>query len=202
MTSKGFLRYFNRQLLLSCLLIAVSTFNYGFDNQAFSTTEAMTAFVKKFGVYNATKKTYALETYWLSLFNSLNYIGFAVGKSWTPSHIKFRLTYEGVTIGSAVSARFGRRMCMFTMSCWALVSATIAVTSANRNQLLAARILNCRLHQLTLIICTADYTRCLRRDGALSYPSLPVRNCTYTCSRACSRYLPIQPDCKSFSSVQ
>ncbi len=73
-------RHFNRQLGLACLLIAVSTFNYGFDNQAFATTQAMTAFAKQFGVYNPKTKKYALETYWLSLFNSINYIGFGTGR--------------------------------------------------------------------------------------------------------------------------
>lgn len=51
--------------------------------------------------------------------------------------------YVGVIIGSLVSARFGRRCCMFSMSCFALVTATIAVTSVHREQILVARILNC-----------------------------------------------------------
>lgn len=73
-------RYFNRTLTLAVALIAVSTFNYGFDNQAFATTQSMEPFTEKFGVYNAKTKTWNLEPYWLSLFNSLNYIGFAAGK--------------------------------------------------------------------------------------------------------------------------
>jgi SP family sugar:H+ symporter-like MFS transporter len=79
MFKSGVLSNFNRPLSLSCLLIAVSTFNYGFGNQAFATTQAMNAFTKQFGTYNAKMNTYALETYWLSLFNSLNYIGFGAG---------------------------------------------------------------------------------------------------------------------------
>ena len=73
-------RYFNRSLLLSVLVIAVSTFNYGFDNQAFATTQAMDAFTKKFGTYDKASGTYELNSVWLSLFNSLNYIGFVVGE--------------------------------------------------------------------------------------------------------------------------
>lgn len=73
-------RFFNRRLALSCVLIAVSTFNYGFDNQAFATTQAMDAFDKQFGVWNEKTGTYILEPSWLSLFNSLNYIGFAAGE--------------------------------------------------------------------------------------------------------------------------
>lgn len=73
-------KYFNTKLALACSLIALSSFNYGFDNQAFATTQAMDSFTKQFGVYNSTKKAYALEPYWLSLFNSLNYIGFGAGQ--------------------------------------------------------------------------------------------------------------------------
>ncbi|KAG4273203.1 hypothetical protein FPRO04_09809 [Fusarium proliferatum] len=119
-------RFFNRRLALSCVLIAVSTFNYGFDNQAFATTQAMDAFDKQFGVWNEKTGTYVLEPSWLSLFNSLNYIGFAAG----------------VLIGTWISSRWGRRWCMFIMSVYALGTATIAVTSFHREQIMAARILN------------------------------------------------------------
>lgn len=62
-----------------CLLIATSTFNYGFDNQGFATTQAMDAFTRRFGV-KAANGTYALDGVWLSLFSSLIYIGFGVGR--------------------------------------------------------------------------------------------------------------------------
>ncbi|EXJ82268.1 hypothetical protein A1O3_06081 [Capronia epimyces CBS 606.96] len=120
------LQYFNRPLALGCLLIALSSTNYGFDNQAFATTQAMPPFTRRFGKLNHATGKYALEPYWLSLFNSLNYIGFAAG----------------VLIGTEISSRFGRRWCMFCMSCYALVTATIAVTSQHREQIMAARILN------------------------------------------------------------
>ncbi|KAL4779739.1 general substrate transporter [Aspergillus varians] len=119
-------RYFNRRLLLSVFVIAVSTFNYGFDNQAFATTQAMDAFTKHFGEYDESTGGYKIDSQWLSLFNSLNYIGFAAG----------------VIIGSIISARFGRRWCMFTMSIYALITATITVTSNSNEQIMAGRILN------------------------------------------------------------
>ncbi|KAH7345836.1 putative sugar transporter [Pyrenochaeta sp. MPI-SDFR-AT-0127] len=106
---------FNRRLGLGCLLIAFSSFNYGFDNQAFATSQAMNSFTKNFGVLNSATGKYALEPSWLSLFNSLNYIGFAAG----------------VLIGSHVASKFGRRWCMFSMSIYALTTATIAVTAQN-----------------------------------------------------------------------
>lgn len=120
-------KHFNRRLFLSVLLIAVSQFNYGFDNQAFAQTQAMDAFTKKFGVYNEGKGKYVLETYWLSLFNSTPFVGFAIG----------------LVAGSMISAKWGRRMTMFTMSIYALFSATVVVTAQTNGQIMAGRILNC-----------------------------------------------------------
>lgn len=119
-------RYFNPQLALTCSLIAVSTFNYGFDNQAFATTQAMTPFAQQFGSYDDETGQPYLPASWLSLFSSLNYIGFAAG----------------VLVGSWISARWGRRMCMFVMSIYALGTATVCITSRSKDQIMAARILN------------------------------------------------------------
>ncbi|KAL4867028.1 hypothetical protein BDV12DRAFT_172062 [Aspergillus spectabilis] len=119
-------RYFNRTLFFSVFVVAVSTFNYGFDNQAFATTQSMEAFTRHFGEYNDSTGSYELDSQWLSLFNSLNYIGFAAG----------------VIIGSLISACFGRRWCMFVMSVYALATATVTVTSTMNKQIMAARILN------------------------------------------------------------
>ncbi|KAJ5616896.1 hypothetical protein N7537_002010 [Penicillium hordei] len=119
-------KYFNKRLALSCSLIALSSFNYAFDNQGFAQTQAMDAFEKKFGVYDAKAKTWALDTQWKSYFNGLPYLTFACG----------------VVIGSFISAQFGRRWCMFVMSIYALGTATITTTSQSSDQILAARILN------------------------------------------------------------
>ncbi|KEF58109.1 uncharacterized protein A1O9_06032 [Exophiala aquamarina CBS 119918] len=117
---------FNRRLTLSALLIAVSQFNFGFDQQGFAATQSMDAFDKQFGVWDVKKKTYVLPTVWLSYFNGFNYITFGLG----------------IIIGSWVSKHFGRRMCMFIMSLWAIFSATIVITSKTPDQILAGRILN------------------------------------------------------------
>ncbi|KAK0108694.1 hypothetical protein ONS95_003485 [Cadophora gregata] len=119
-------KHFNAVLLRSVLLIFLSTMNYGFDNQGFNTTQAMIPFKREFGVLNPKTHKYILEPYWLSLFNSLNYIGFAAG----------------ILIGSYVSSRWGRRMCMFAMSCWALCGAAITITANNRDHILAGRVLS------------------------------------------------------------
>lgn len=50
---------------------------------------------------------------------------------------------RGLVLGSLFSEKYGRRLCMFVMSCYALVTATITVTSQTKEQILAARILNC-----------------------------------------------------------
>lgn len=74
-------KYFNRRLALSCFLVALSSFNYGFDNQGYATTQAMDPFEEQFGSWNPKTHKYYLPTSWLSLFNSLQYIGFAAGRS-------------------------------------------------------------------------------------------------------------------------
>lgn len=56
-------------------------------------------------------------------------------------------TGAGIIIGSWVSKHFGRRMCVFVMSCWALVAVTIVITSKSRDQILAGRVLNCKVSQ-------------------------------------------------------
>ncbi|KAF4914517.1 High-affinity glucose transporter ght1 [Colletotrichum viniferum] len=119
-------QHFNARLAASVLLIALSQFNYGFDNQAFTSTQAMDAFERQFGEHDPATKAYAIPTYFLSLLNSLNYIGFAIG----------------LVVGSLTSARFGRRTTMFVMSVYALISATVVVTSTRKEQILVGRILN------------------------------------------------------------
>lgn len=84
MAFSSFSKQFNTTLALSCTLVTLSQLSYGFDNQGFATTQSMTAFVKQFGDYNARTGTYAISTYFLSLLNSLNYIGFAVGEYYQP----------------------------------------------------------------------------------------------------------------------
>ncbi|KAI3546698.1 sugar transporter [Colletotrichum abscissum] len=119
-------QHFNKRLFASVFLIAVSQFNYGFDNQAFTSTQAMDAFERQFGEYDDATRQWKIPTYFLSLLNSLNYIGFAAG----------------LVIGSLTSARFGRRTTMIVMSVYALISATVVVTSTTKEQILVGRILN------------------------------------------------------------
>ncbi|RMJ17677.1 hypothetical protein CDV36_002658 [Fusarium kuroshium] len=126
LSNNRILQHFNRHLTLAFCVIAVSTFNYGFDNAAYNNTQAMDAFQRQFGDWDDATGTYKISPSWLSLFNSLNYIGFGAG----------------VIIGSLVSERWGRRWCMFVMSAWALVPAIMAVTSVSKHQMMATRILN------------------------------------------------------------
>ena len=78
-----FTRYFTKNLALACGLVAISTFNYAFDQQGFNSTQAMDSFSKTFGYCAYSKKmkkvTCQLDTYYLSLLNSLVYVGFAFG---------------------------------------------------------------------------------------------------------------------------
>ncbi|KAM0292366.1 hypothetical protein ACHAPQ_008239 [Fusarium lateritium] len=126
LSNNRILQHFNRHLGIAFAVIAISTFNYGFDNAAYNNTQAMEAFQAQFGEWNADTGKYSIPPSWLALFNSLNYIGFGAG----------------VIIGSLVSERWGRRWCMFAMSAWALVPAIMAVTSVSKHQIMATRILN------------------------------------------------------------
>ncbi|KAK6444273.1 hypothetical protein ACSS6W_008045 [Trichoderma asperelloides] len=132
-----FSRHFTPRLALSVALIALSTFNYGFDNQGIATSQAMLAYKKQFGDYNPKTNTYAVPTYYLSLLNSLNFIGFAVG----------------LYVGSNISAKYGRRMAMFCMSLWAIMSATVLISATTRGQVLAGRILNYTYIGMELATC-------------------------------------------------
>ena len=116
---------FNKRLAYSVSLVAISAANYGFDNQGFSAAQAMVPFAKQFGVYDSKKGTYELQAYWLSLFSSVVWAGFAVG----------------IVAGSAISARWGRRAGMLSLSVWAIISSTIIVSSFSKWQMLAGRIL-------------------------------------------------------------
>lgn len=75
-----FTKYFTKHLVFACGVVAISTFNYAFDQQGFNSTQAMDAFDKEFGLFNAEKVEWELEPYYLSLLNSLVYVGFAAGR--------------------------------------------------------------------------------------------------------------------------
>lgn len=122
---KRLTRCVNGRLLYSCALIALSQVNFGMDQGAFNGTQAMDSFTRKFGDYNPATDKYAIPGWFLSLLNSLNYIGFGFG----------------LVTGSAINARWGRRMTMFTMCIWAFISAILLVTAQHREQVLAGRII-------------------------------------------------------------
>lgn len=72
---------FNKTLTLTVLLIAISQFNFGFDQQGFAATQAMNAFDKHFGVWDEAEQDWVLPPSWLALFNGLNYLGFGFGET-------------------------------------------------------------------------------------------------------------------------
>ncbi|WWD00014.1 hypothetical protein V866_006922 [Kwoniella sp. B9012] len=119
-------KHYTVQLALCSGLLTLSSANYAFDNQGMAQTQAMNPFIRQFGEYNPKTKSYAIPAYFLSLMNSLVFIGFAFG----------------IWIGSMISARYGRRMTVFTMSLWAICSATIIITARTKEHMLISRILN------------------------------------------------------------
>lgn len=70
----------NTRLTLTILLIAISQFNFDFDQQGLAFTQAMDAFARQCGRYNVETQPYSLPTTWLSFFNGFNYLDQAFGK--------------------------------------------------------------------------------------------------------------------------
>jgi SP family sugar:H+ symporter-like MFS transporter len=66
-------------LVLSVSLLVFSAFNYGFDDQAFATVQAMDPFIKEFGHRNLKTNIYVIPTIFSSLYNSLKAGGQIVG---------------------------------------------------------------------------------------------------------------------------
>ena len=86
----------------------------------------MPYFKRQFGDFDPSTKKYVLESSYLSLLNSLPYIGWAFG----------------IVSGSYISNRFGRRICFWFMSFWAIIGAILLVTAHKKEQMLAARIIS------------------------------------------------------------
>lgn len=136
-------------LLFSTGLLVVSAFNYGFSDQAFASSQAMDAFARQFGVYEEVKGEWALEPLFTSLYNSLKAGGQIIG--WCAlvhscKHLDSNLInyFLGVFLGGWVSNTYGRRMCVFVMSIYALGSASVVISSQTQAQIQAGRALHCK----------------------------------------------------------
>ncbi|KAF4339615.1 RGT2-Sensor of high external glucose concentration [Fusarium beomiforme] len=112
--SRGLLACFNGRLIYACSMIASSQLNFGMDRSAFSNTQAMLFFKRQFGTFDEATGTYVF----LSLLNSVQFIGFVFG----------------LVLGSLFSRRFGRRLAIFLMCFWALISGVILITSKTPTQ--------------------------------------------------------------------
>ncbi|KAL9574580.1 hypothetical protein ACKAV7_001445 [Fusarium commune] len=78
---------------------------------------------RQFGTFDEATGTYVLETVFLSLLNSIQFIGFVFG----------------LVLGNFFSRRFGRRLAMFLMCFWALISGVILNTSKTPTQAITGR---------------------------------------------------------------
>ncbi|CCT62829.1 related to RGT2-Sensor of high external glucose concentrations [Fusarium fujikuroi] len=121
--TRGLLACFNGRLIYACGIIALSQLNFGMDQAAFSNTQAMPFFKRQFGTFDEATGAYVLETVFLSLLNSIQFIGFVFG----------------LVLGNLFSRRFGRRLAMFLMCFWALISGIILITSKTPTQAITGR---------------------------------------------------------------
>ena len=116
----------NGRLAFAATVMMLSQINFGMDLVAFSNTQAMSAFNQKFGSYNAKLKRYAVEPYFLSLLNSLPYVG----------------QVFGVITGGWIARHYGRRVSFWVMCVWAVVAAILLITAQQKEQVLVGRVIN------------------------------------------------------------
>lgn len=137
-------------LMFSVGILVLSAFNYGFSDQAFASCQAMDSFTRQFGVYSEKMHKYKLEPLFKSLYNSLKAGGQILGLFLlSPSHIlcaHCSVFSSGVFLGGYVSNTYGRRMCIFVMSVYALGSTSVVISSKTVAQIQAARALHCEFH--------------------------------------------------------
>ncbi|KAJ5745935.1 hypothetical protein N7520_011117 [Penicillium odoratum] len=139
-------RAISPMLLFSVGLLVLSAFNYGLSDQAFSSCQAMDSFIRQFGEYHAATDTWKISAMFTSLYNSIKAAGQIVGKVYLITILRGTGTDEnlaiGVFIGGYVSNKYGRRMCIFTMSIYALGSASVVVSSTTVAQIQTGRALH------------------------------------------------------------
>ncbi|KAF5719120.1 RGT2-Sensor of high external glucose concentration [Fusarium mundagurra] len=121
--TRGLLACFNGRLIYACGMIALKQLNFGMDQAAFSNTQAIPFFKRQFGTFDEATGIYVLKTVFLSLLNSIQFIGFVFG----------------LVLGNLFSRRFGRRLAMFLMCFWALISGVILITSKTPSQAITGR---------------------------------------------------------------
>ncbi|PYH30452.1 sugar transport protein [Aspergillus neoniger CBS 115656] len=119
-------KQWSRMLIFTTVLLAVSAFNYGFSDQAFSSCQAMDSFARQFGVYHPSTGKYKVKPLFTSLYNSL----------------KAGTQIVGVFLGGYISNTYGRKWCIFSMNLYALGSAAVVVSSKTDAQLLTGRALH------------------------------------------------------------
>ncbi|KIX08894.1 uncharacterized protein Z518_03551 [Rhinocladiella mackenziei CBS 650.93] len=90
----------NDRLAFASAIMMLSQINFGMDMVAFANTQAMHPFNKKFGSYDESLERYALDPYFLSLLNSLTYVG----------------QVFGVITGGWVARHYGRHPSFWVMS--------------------------------------------------------------------------------------
>jgi SP family sugar:H+ symporter-like MFS transporter len=122
---REFMASFNGRLAYACIMIAFSAVNFGMDQGAFNSTIAMKHFVRQFGTYNSETDSYALTARFLSMLNSIPYVG----------------CIFGLLTGNLVNRKLGRKVGLAVMCSWAIVSSIVLCTAETQGQILAGRII-------------------------------------------------------------
>ncbi|KIJ32413.1 hypothetical protein M422DRAFT_184475 [Sphaerobolus stellatus SS14] len=115
----------NAKCLIICSLLAVATFQYGFDTTIINGFQAMQGFLRVFGEPSAVPGVFAIGTVFQQLITSLLQAGLICGS---------------LIIGP-FSTYFGRRATTFLASVIACISVTIQITVTSRSPIYVARLL-------------------------------------------------------------
>ncbi|EED21913.1 sugar transporter, putative [Talaromyces stipitatus ATCC 10500] len=121
-----FIRHFTWRLAVCSILMSLSVFNFGMENVAYSTIQAMDrSFQRRFGSYNPKTHKHFFTATQLSLLNSLPRITFAAG----------------VVLGGFTGESFGRRLVIFLMLFICLIGVIISYCAKSYAQVLAGCLL-------------------------------------------------------------
>jgi MFS family permease len=99
-------------------------------------------FIRRFGDCDAKTGKCALNTNWLSMFNCKSLLTRGQRRFITVLALIYVGFATGILIGTWTQARWGRKFTVFAMSCIPFVSTTIMITSKERWQLLAGRVIH------------------------------------------------------------
>ncbi|KAK7919940.1 general substrate transporter [Apiospora marii] len=118
-------KHVSTNLVLATMVLMTSVFAYGFENSVLSTVQAMNAYERIFGEYNAKTKKYEFTVDHLAYLNAFPLVAYAFG----------------VIVFSQIGERFGRRAVFYSMNCICIIGVAICYAGRSYAWALTGRII-------------------------------------------------------------